>query len=387
MASKNIKIRRRTSAGLDILYPETKKEQIRSSEGVDISAQAENFLGLALPSTTPKYFKIDSSGNITYGNDPAFIGASPEEHAHIIADFGPESAEEDSLQQMLDKKVPLVNGKIPAQYWPSWTKGHMKFISAVNLTGETAIPLLTIFNYLTTEATPDLDIGNYLIVNTPGRISTSGVEPYTTLLGADDGETTNPYLENGDWIILVGYEASPVSYSFALVSNQHDAASTSKTGIVQLASAAGKTKRSDLDTGGGNTKVVTEAILRGVLKNIELVDIYDFGAGATTKVERVIPTGLNHTSGDVASPISGNVGEYVVVADNTRIYEMTAAGSPNNTWTYRGALSNYPAGGFTQARLYWWPSLNHLRYALNATANNTSLPLYPADENDIFFEE
>jgi hypothetical protein len=387
MASKNIKIRRRTAAGLDILYPETKKEQIRASEGVDISAQAENLLGLGLPSTTPKYFKIDSSGNITYGDDAAFIGASPEEHSHVIADFGPEHPEEPSLQEMLNAKVPLVSGKIPAEYWPSWTKGHMKFISAVSLTGETPIPLLTILGYLTTQATPDLDIGNYLIVNTPGRVSTSAVEPYTTLLGADDGEITNPYLENGDWIILVGYEADPVSYIFALVSNQHDAASTSKTGIVQLASATGKTKRSDLDTGGGNTKVVTEAILRGVLKNIELVDIWDFGGGATTKVDRVIPTGLTHTSGDVTSPISGSIGEFVVVADNARIYEMTAAGSPNNTWTYRGILSNYPSGGFTQARLYWWPTLNHLRYALNALADNTSLPIYPADENDIFFEE
>lgn len=387
MASKNIKIRRRTAAGLDILYPETKKEQIRVSEGVDIAAQAENLLGLGLPSTTPKYFKIDSSGNITYGDDAAFVGASPAEHSHVIADFGPEYPEENSLQQMLDKKVPLVNGKIPAQYWPSWTKGHMRFITSVNLTGETAVPLFTIFSYLTIEDTPDLDIGNYLIVNTPGRVSTSGVEPYTTLLGADDGEITNPYLENGDWIILVGYEASPESYIFALVSNQHDAASTSKTGIVQLSSAAGKTKRSDLDTGGGNTKVVTEAILRGVLKNVELVDIWDFGASAIIEVHRVIPAGLNHSSGDVSAPVPGSIGEYVVVAENARIYEMTAAGSPNNTWTYRGVLFNYPTGGFTQARLYWWPTLNHLRYALNATADNTSLPIYPADENDIFFEE
>ena len=386
MASKNIKIKRKTASGLDILYPETKAAQIRISEGVDISNMAENIIKLAKPSTSPKYMKIGTDGSITYGDDAAFIGASPAVHSHVIANIGA-VGEGLSLQGMLDLKVPLVNGTIPAEYWPSWTKGHMKFVSTVNLTGETAIPLANIYPLLQLNTDGLLDIGNYLIVNTPGRVSTSAVEPYSNIIGADDGEITNPYLENGDWIILIGYEASPESYSFALISNQHNAANTGATGIVQIADATGKTKRSDLSSSSDNTKIVSEGLLRSVLKNIELTPIHDFGGGATTRVTRVIPTGISHTSGaQIVTGVSGSIGDYALVADNSRIYELTTySGGSNYEWTYRGTIT-IPGGGFTQFRLYWWPALNELRYAVNATPENTQLPIFPSETNDIFFE-
>lgn len=381
MASKNIKIRRRTSTGLDLLYPETKAEQIRISEGVDIATVGETIIK-ATPAAagTSKYFTISADGTtITWGDDHNFIGAAAADHPHTIAQIDDGGT---ALQDILDLKVPIVSSKVPAQYWPAWTKGHMKFISSVNLTGETQISLETIFSYLSTEATPDLDVGNYLIVNTPGRINTSGTGTYV-ILGSEEGETTTPYLENGDWIVLVAFTA-PSTYTFAIVNNTYQLGSISKDGIVQLSPIASKTKRSDLSTDRG--LVVTEGLLRSVLKDITLKEIYEFSGGVTQQIDRLIATGMTHSSGTAVNNVSGTLGEYVLVDANKYVYECTVVAPPNYTWTFRlNFTTYYPPGGFLISKLYWWPTLNQLRY-VQYNSLNTPLPLYPAEINDIFFD-
>lgn len=523
MASKNIKIKRRTSIGIDLLNPETLVSQIKISEGVDLSGQASYLLGtLGLPTVSPKFIKVQPNGQMSYGNTPDFFEGHALVHNEAISNFASDQVEfpDLNLQWFLDHKVPLTNGKIASQYWPIWTKGAMRYAGSVNLTGETPVGLDVIRQSIVLEATSDLDVGNFIIVNTPGRII--NVDNHT-FIGSDEAEllmwadknislnslanelsiaelpspynvipsnrifgtlaelldseigangdhalltgykwvevsqsvynaaglkltrtqalgepttalhvtsillphfnlydygysdlcllfnntgqnvtywqlqqselnfTQGPkvfhtypgaYLETGDWIILAKYEviSTVEHFTFALVNEVYEPTIGTKYGTVMLSDPTSKTRRQDLSSTASNQRVVTEGLLKNVLKNIELAKEFD----CTVTPNRVIPTGISSNLNE-SNTIQGYLNEIVFVADNGKVYQCTAI-DMLYTWTKVGLVNGF-SSGFYQNTFYFVTGTNQLFTPEGSNPTSTNLIIIDVMENDIIFQE
>jgi hypothetical protein len=174
----------------------------------------------------------------------------------------------------------LSDGKIAYSYLPSYVVGGMKFYAAVSLsagTEGTPIELSTLWSSLVNhanQATAEQQFGAYIIVTATGWIknstSTTGsvagysfFTPDGTQLGEEEDDSSPFQLEKGDWIVLRGRyspAANTYVYTFAIINNTYQDATTAGKGIVTLSS---QTTYASLS---GNN-VVTDGALKTLIDN------------------------------------------------------------------------------------------------------------------------
>ena len=272
MAYRNIIIKRKTTSGLDFLYPQTKVVQVKKDATTLMDNFAQNLLTKSNPGVN-SFIKVGTDGSVNYVNSPSDIGASATIHPEAISNFGAGVLWDGllTLQQWLDIKVPLVDGKIPAQYFPEWVRGHMQFYGTVVLNDTTGLSLSTIS---TAMGNVGLDTenktGRFLIVTTAGFLTADSTYNFASTV--DEVSESSPRLKVGDWIIFVGKVDGVEQYKFAILNNTYTPSTIDKHGIFKLSDPTGKTKRSDLSDTTSNEKIVTESVLRAVLKNFAVME-------------------------------------------------------------------------------------------------------------------
>lgn len=256
MANVKLKIRNGAGTGWDLLHPETNVEQISDAEAV-----GKALLRLAAP-TGNAMIKVLPGGTVEYvavANIPALIGASPTVHTHTIAQIT-------NLTTQLAAKADLSGGKIQSTQMPSWILGGLKYVMAISESSKTIdATFLTALGASTNEST----FGRYAIVTADTCILTLAAN--YVLMSGDEGDTTSTVtLEKGDWIVYRGHDNS--TFRFDIINNTYQHAGTGAVyGIVGLTSGSA-TSRVSLSSSSSSTKVVDEAALRSVMKDIIYAD-------------------------------------------------------------------------------------------------------------------
>jgi hypothetical protein len=395
MPSKNIKIKRRTSTDLSILYPELPVAQLQTAENTPISVVSQKIAKANVSGNgAGLYMRIVEDNDIDFVMTPESIGGIAASHTHPISLFAAGSiGGGKTLQQWLDSKVPIVGGKVPSEYWPDNIKGHMKFQNTIALSG-TATTLATLasgaFGAL---ATDPLDkLGRFLIVTNPGIVSETSDHHF--IVRIDEEPETNPNLEAGDWIVFVEYISSPLAYKFAIVNNVYEPGSTGRHGIVKLAPINSRVTRAELSNTTDATKVVAEGLARSILKDIKLTKVVEYATASGNDFTRVVDQAtLNHTSSTATSTtVSGTLNEIIYNFANGNIYECTVVGAGIWTWLHKGVGYNVPSAGFQQTilyqnNLYMGSSVISFRVATGASPKATGLAIYELLENDIVFDD
>jgi hypothetical protein len=248
MAEVNIKLRRYNGAGWDVLYPKTTVDQI-----VDLSAVGTGLLNKANPTAT-SFVQIDVEGDtsfLTAAQLKTAIDAADAVHYHTIADINQDAT---TLQQELDLRADLENGKIKSSQIPDFLFGGLRFIDA--LSG--AQTLSTIFSSI--NGTTDAEkVGGYFVAS--GDITVT-LGTHTIGYGDDGDETTNnTIIEKGDWLVYAG------SQEWAVVNNTYRRATAGERGIVSL-SPGTIAVRSGLSSTTDGDKVMDERAVKTVMKEI-----------------------------------------------------------------------------------------------------------------------
>jgi hypothetical protein len=248
MADVNVKLRRYNGAGWDVLYPKTTVDQI-----VDLSAVGTSLLNKANPTAT-SFVQIATNGGTSYltaSQLKTAIDAADAVHQHTIADINQDAT---TLQQELDLRADLVNGKIVSTQIPDFLFGGLRFIDA--LSG--AQTLSTIFSSIN-GATDAEKVGGYFVAS--GDITVT-LGTHTIAYGDDGDETSNStVIEKGDWLVYAG------SQEWAVVNNTYRKATAGSRGIVSL-SLGTIAVRSGLSSTTDGDKVMDEKAVKTVMKEI-----------------------------------------------------------------------------------------------------------------------
>lgn len=256
MANVKLKIRNAAGTGWDLLHPETNVAQIS-----DAGAVGKALLALAAP-TGNAMIKVLPGGTVAYvavADIPALIGASPTVHTHTIAQIT-------NLTTQLAAKADLVAGVIKSDQMPSWILGGLKYVMPISESSKTIDATFRTALGVTTDTST---YGRYAIVTADTCILTLAADH--VLMSGDEGDTTSPVtLEKGDWIVYRGHDGG--TYRFDIINNTYQHASTGAVyGIVGLTSSSA-TSRVSLSSSSSSTKVIDEAALRAVMKDIIYAD-------------------------------------------------------------------------------------------------------------------
>lgn len=139
------------------------------------------------------------------------------------------------------------NQKIPYSQLPDAILGGLKFVAA--LSANTDLDSLGVSFSSSTDA-----IGSFWIATSD--IVLSSTANSTVQAPGDEGDSTFPItIEAGDWVIITDWASG--SYTFAILNNTYQDATSSAKGIVTLSSAS--------DTTGTTNKVITESVLGGLV--------------------------------------------------------------------------------------------------------------------------
>ena len=248
MAEVNIKLRRYNGAGCDVLYPKTTVDQI-----VDLSSVGTSLLNKANPTET-SFVQVGVNGSTAYLNAAQLktaIDAADAVHTHSIADINQDAT---TLQEELNLRADLVDGKIVSLQIPDFLFGGLRFINA--LSG--AQTLSTIFGDINGD-TDDEKVGGYFVAS--GDITVT-LGTHTIAYGDDEDETTNnTVIEKGDWLVYAGNQ------EWAVVNNTYRKATAGSRGIVSL-SPGTIAVRSGLSSTTDGDKVMDERAVKTVMKEI-----------------------------------------------------------------------------------------------------------------------
>jgi hypothetical protein len=248
MANVNIKLRRYNGAGWDVLYPKTTVDQI-----VDLSTVGTSLLNQANPAVT-SFVQVGTNGSTSYLNASQLktaIDAANAVHYHTIADINQDAT---TLQEELDLRADLSNGKILSSQIPDFLFGGLRFIDA--LTG--AQTLSTIYSNIN-GSTDAEKVGGYFVAS--GDITVT-LGTHTIGYGDDGDETAGgTIVEKGDWLVYAGNQ------EWAVVNNTYRKATTGARGIVSLSSGT-IAVRSGLSSTTDGDKVMDERAVKTVMKEI-----------------------------------------------------------------------------------------------------------------------
>lgn len=150
----------------------------------------------------------------------------------------------------------LVSGKIPLSQIPIGVLNGMTPKGTVNT--DTDIHTLMQLNIATD---PDADDTMSYIVVTSTMVLSNAVSAadHTMQAPGDEGDSTFPItLEAGDWLVLVEVDDTNDDYTWAIINNTQQDASTAAKGLVRLSDAG------DVDLLSGDD-VITEGVLKTII--------------------------------------------------------------------------------------------------------------------------
>ena len=430
MANKKITLKRKTASGFDVLHPEVKKANLLTSSGTALNTFAESIIdgdSVTLLSgegyLVGRYNTNDSSVHQhataeTAASIRSLFEIEQAGHYETIADIDQDAID---LQTVLDGKVPLVNSKIPRQYFPVVNTDSLTFAGVINggstSGGATNISaVIDIANdsdwfdsvYDDDDAVVDDLKGHFRIVNTAGYFQNhTGVSAdsktfnfvFRTLDTStnnfeevddyqDDNSDSALYLESGDRVVLteITKSSSTFTLKFDVINVNYGLAGTgtNQRGSVQLSSA---TVKSSMSSNADTTKIVDEKVMRDVMKDV--VELESFGSGISSGSYHD-ETEISFKVGDPTTTYPGVVGAFLLNISNGKIFECTASGGETGpwTWTLRTTLSNPGMNKLTLSPATYY-DLNGTNFVgKTLTTNASSGTLYKLDpvEDDLVFE-
>jgi len=257
MANVNVTLRRYNGNWETKLFPKTTVDQIS-----DRSTVGNNLLLKANPNAD-SFIQVEDDGDITYLNATQLkeaIDAAHETHQHSIADITNTAAlggDDVSLQDKLNAKANLSDGKIVSSEIPEFLFSGMRFIRTATSADDMTILLAAI------NGTSDKEKKGGYFVATADFTLVPGTNTALTVEYGDDGDEVGAsvLVEKGDWIVYAG------NNDFAIVNNTYRLATTGSNGIVRL-SLGTNTLRSQLQTESNGEYVMDEKAVRTVIKDL-----------------------------------------------------------------------------------------------------------------------
>ena len=166
------------------------------------------------------------------------------------------------------------DGKLTDTQVPDYLIGGMRFKNSISLhlgkTVDDVVQLIT-------------EVGEYVIVTSPGELSQGTIATGSVRAPGDEGDSTLPIvLEAGDWIVVSAVDGQ--NFTFAIVNNTYQNASTAAFGVTRLSPITNLTNASGND-------VITE----GVLAGLRVSDGTDLSDGVT-RTDLIAPAAHNHDS-------------------------------------------------------------------------------------------
>jgi hypothetical protein len=257
MANVNVTLRRYNGNWETKLFPKTTVDQIS-----DRSTVGNNLLLKANPNAD-SFIQVEDDGDITYLNATQLkeaIDAAHETHQHSIADITNTAAlggDDVSLQDKLNAKADLEDGKVKSTQIPEFLFSGMRFIN----TADSSDTMTTLFDAI--NGTLDKEKkGGYFVVTEDFTLVSGDTAALTVAYGDDGNEDgVSVPVEKGDWIVYAG------NNEFAIVNNTYRLATTGSNGIVRL-SLGTNTLRSQLQTESNGEYVMDEKAVKTVIKDL-----------------------------------------------------------------------------------------------------------------------
>lgn len=385
MATKKITLKKRVGSTYDVLYPETKKENLLKSDGSALSTFGASVLETNVAVLEPGFgVSLTTTGDpltdehlypATAAEARSYFEIAKSDHTHTISQVT-------NLQTTLDGKVPLVTGKIPEQYFPAVNAESMTFKGAASgaTLPENAVTLSTAFGWNLQSAflpslldendnpKPNL-LGDYVIVsgaagyftnNAPVTVTGKTYNIIFRLLNTafpnfeevDDAQPTNAnlavLLEPGDRIVFTDMVVSPLdsdTYNllFDVINVNYSYGNVTYKGSAALSNAVSRTEMSGVSNAAN---VVDEKVMRDAYKDV----VYEeaFTATFTVTEETILRySTINPTSTDAAS-----VGTRWLNITTGNVYECTAATPPTYTWAQNGSVPTFNRSSLDPATYY-----------------------------------
>lgn len=250
MANVDVTLRRFNGTDWDYLFPKTTVDQI-----TDKSTVGGNLLVADSPNAN-SFIQISDAGEVS------FVGATTLKTLLQASSLGHEhpTSQITGLDTALSGKADLTEpgGVILSSQIPDFLFSGLRFEGSKTGAVTTATLKGEISGTTETEKT-----GGYFVAT--GAMTITLSTGHTIVYGGDDGgETaTGTVLEKGDWFVYAG------SNTWSVINNTYRLATQDVRGVVSL-SAGTATLRSQLDDNadGDGTKVVDEAALKTVMKDI-----------------------------------------------------------------------------------------------------------------------
>lgn len=364
MSLKIGRIRVKTASGLELIHPEIKVESIKKDSVTAMSTSAANLAKAA----GDGILRIRGDASVDGVSDVYEVGAAPASHPHLISDVT-------NLEDTLANKVPIVGGLIPNIHFPEYLRGRVRYSGVYNLAGGT-VSLSTIFS----GSLDYTDLGKYYVIGTAGTVS---VGNGFSIIGGHEGGTD--YSLESKEILMLANDAGSGNWEVLIINRTTKPATTARKGTMSIGSTVSTRFALSSNTTDRHLRMITEAELRSVLKQIDNCETAFWNTSVNITVNRVyiFPSGgPNHTSGSQNYSMLNGIspawvaGEYMIA--NNKIYSVTTnttmMGEPtdytNVPLTYLGAL-NAPAPGFINGMMYYIPDHNKsIKFVTGTTVHN-----------------
>lgn len=429
MANKKITLKKRLSGGTyDVLYPETKKENLLQTDGTALTTFGASVLETNVAVQQPGF-----GVSLTGQNDPAVdeklyaatasevrnkFEVAKSDHEHAISSI-------QGLGGALNLKVPLDgNNKIPAEYFPEVNSDSMTFVGTATggTTSATAVTLLEGLGIQSTSTGTfllgllDANNNNEPLPNQKGRytivagaagyfknhsITTSNPAIVFNIIfrqlntvtknfyDVDDNQPTNNdlavLLEPGDRIVLTNIvKVSSTEYTLEVdVLNMNY-----EYGAVNVRGSARLSNETVLNSMAGSSNaanVVDEKVTRDVMKDIVFEEDYTSGTTITTS------TVLRYGTTNPTTSTEGAVNDKYINITTGALFKCTALNSGTlpvtYTWVSDGSISSFSKVALDVSTYY---IINGVYFAIapDAGANKPTvgyLENFEPVENDLVF--
>lgn len=434
MANKKITLKRKTAAGFDVLYPETKKANLLTSSGTALNTFADSIVdGASVTLVSGEGYLVGryNTGDpsihqhaeaLSAAQVRSIFGISQDGHTETIANIDEDAT---TLQQELDSKVPLDgNSKIERQYFPvvntdsltfrGTINGNSAASSATNISGVIGSLTGTWYDSVYDDDDNIVDDlkGDFRIVNTAGYFQNhTGVSAdsktfnfvFRTLNTStsnfeevDDYQDTNSYnalyLESGDRIVLTEITKSSSTFTlyFDVINVNYGLAGTgtNQRGSVQLSSA---TVKGSMDSNQDTTKIVDEKVMKDVMKDV--VEFQAFSSNHSSG-QYHNATEMDFGNFDASSITPGILNGWRLNFTNGKVFECTSSDELNHsyTWAHRATIYNYGTttainlSNIKPARYYDFNGTTFVGKTLTSTSILGTLYALDPVEDDLIFE-
>jgi hypothetical protein len=416
MAIKKITLKKRVGSTYDVLYPETKKANLLKSDGSALStfgasvletniAVLEPGFGVSL-TTTEDPLTDEHLYPATASEVRSYFNIAKEDHPHAILNIT-------GLQTALDGKVPLVNSKIPEQYFPAVNADSMTFIgTAAGGAGPATARLLTDAFQIDTQLLLDfLDSDDDPKVNNKGDYVIAGNGYFTEhtgivdsgktfnfkfrLLGiAPDFEAVDDYqeqnddravqLESGDRIVLTDIVRNVDTYDFLfdVINVNYSIGGAGYKGSAILSEA---TTRGEMSTVSNAANVVDEKVMRDVYKDV----VYEESFTATFTVTE--NTVLKYATTNPTTSTVGDVDDRLLNITTASVYKCTVsnpgAQPASYTWIEDGSIPTFNRSTLDPATYYVFNTIPFVvpwNGGVNKLTQGTFQQLAPVSDDLVF---